>query len=320
MLAARLRDLNAAALAERWDGNLNISIGDSRQAVRCFLKAEQLYEADRGPRPKDMFEAILGHGIALRLLGRPDESAAQLARALAFDPDDPRSQVRYYANIGALYFYTDRELRRTHWQTALAIANRAGIADLAVHMDLDLASLDILDGRIDDARGRLDRLIALTTERRYENSLMRALVMSSGLDLASGWPESALARLDEARRLGYAHDAGRRLWKIHANSATAYETLGDLERVYHEDRTMLAVLKAVAWERRIALAPANLILRTRSHSRYERLTRLSEGIPPEARKAVDTILRAVDTGTPISGTFPQEHLRELPQGPRFIAV
>jgi tetratricopeptide (TPR) repeat protein len=320
MLANKARDRRCAALTERWDGDLNIAAGDIGQALECFESAQALYQMEPESSGDNVFEAIMGQGIALRLLGQTDKSAELMAHALSINPGDARSQIRYHANYGALFFYTDRKLRRRHWQQALQIAKRSKLDDFIVHMELDLASLDILDDQLADASGRLERLIALTTERHQENSLMRALVMASCVDLVERWPDSALARLDEARRLGYAHDVGRRLWKIHTNSATAYEVKGDLDRAYQEDRRMLAVLKAVSWERRIALAPANLLLRSRSYPDDVRFQALVSAIPAEARAAAERILVAIDTGEPLSGQFPQEHYHDLQNHKRFVAI
>lgn len=320
LLAARNRDAAFVALAERWDGDFNIQSGDSEQAVQCFQRAEKLYESLPDSSSRDRYEALLGHAIALRLLGKPEESAKLLTRALAVDPDDPRSQIRYNANLGALYFYSDPNLRRHYWENAFDIARQANIEELAVHMDLDLASLDVIDRRISSARQRLDGLIEASSERRFENSLMRALVMMSAVDLIEGWPDSALGRLDEARRLGYVHHAGKRLWKIHANSATAHEMRGDLDRAYQEDRQMVGVLKAVAWERRIALAPANLLLRAHDNPDDNRFSALVDQLHPEALEAATSIARALGDGVPLLGQFPLEHAHIISGRLRFVIV
>ena len=144
--------------------------------------------------------------------------------------------------------------------------------------------------------------------------------MTSCLDLIDGVPEAALAFLDEARRLGYAHDVGRRLWKVHANSACAHEMLGDPDRAYHEDRQVVAVLKAVAWERRIGLAPANLLLRAQREAGSPRYSVLTAAIPSEACDAGNAILAATENKTPLCGRFPQEHLFTLNGRMRFVAT
>lgn len=320
MLAAKSRNRTAAALAERWDGDFNISIGDPTEAIYRFRAAQAIYAGHNEMSTSDRFEAALGEAIALRLVGKTEESEVKLSQALSLDAANPRSQIRYHANYGALFFYTDPTMRREHWFKALDIAKQAKLEDLAVHMELDLASLDILDRHLGDARGRLDRLAAVAAERRFENSLMRALIMTSGLDLVEGGPEAALANLDEARRLGYAHDARRRLWKVHANSANAYEMLGMKDRAIHEDRCMVAVLKAVAWERRIALAPTNLVMRIKSSYADKFHETLAASISEEVKAVIDKVLESVASGMPLSGRFPQEHLFEIAGRWRFIAV
>ncbi|MEA2998627.1 MAG: eukaryotic-like serine/threonine-protein kinase [Sphingomonadales bacterium] len=318
MLSERLGDVAGSAMALRWEGDLWIAQGEDRQAVDCYREAERLYS--RTPtRVVDLFQTVLGQGIALRLLGETDQSAAELQRALALSPDDPFAQIRYHANYGALFFYSDAGKRRKHWEEALSIAERAGFEDLQVHMDGDVAGLDIMEDR-PDVRARVERLMEVAVHRRLDDSLVRALIMASAIDLLEGKPDAALSRLDEARRLGYANDTKRRLWKIHANSAIAHEEKGDLDRAYEEDRVMLGVLSAVAWERRIALAPANITLRARDHPTEARYDALSRSIGSAARPSVDAILAAVDTETPLIGRFPQEHLRRFRHGPRFIAV
>ncbi|HEX8238268.1 MAG TPA: AAA family ATPase [Allosphingosinicella sp.] len=316
MLAERSRDRASAALAECWEGNLGIALGDNDAAVERFEAAERLYRTARAGSG-DLFPVVLGKGIALRLLGRGESSAAELDRAIALMPDNPRAQVRYHANYGALFFYSDPKLRREHWEHAFSIAQENGLEDLAIHMDLDVASLDILDGT-EGARERIERLIDQTTKRHFEDQLMRALVMGSAVDLVENEPRSALLRLEEARRVGYANDARRRLWKVHMNSATAYELLGERKLATHEQRTMLGVLTAVAWERRIVLAPGNIVLRAEEGEAAAGA--LLSLIPPGARESLNRVIEAVASGAPLTGRFPQEHLRSLPCGRRFVAL
>jgi hypothetical protein len=187
-------------------------------------------------------------------------------------------------------------------------------------MDVDVLSLDILDGRLDEARAKAQRLVETASQRRFENSLTRALLMGSALDLIDGWPEAALAALGEARRLGYAHDSRRRLWKIHANSANAYEMLGDLERTRNEDQQMLRVLTEVAGERRIALAPANLLLRARRYAQDVGYRRLAAEMPPDARAAAEGVLGGLTSPAARGKLFPREHLKRLADQERFVAI
>ena len=55
MLAAKAKDIETAALAEQWHGNLNIAVGDPAQASECFRDAQSFMQA----RPANIARSCL---------------------------------------------------------------------------------------------------------------------------------------------------------------------------------------------------------------------------------------------------------------------
>lgn len=82
---------------------------------------------------------------------------------------------------------------------------------------------------------------------------------------------------------------------------------------------MASSLKAVAWEHRIALAPAHLMMRARDYADAKFLSLMS-ALPDEAHRAAASMISAIDRKTAIQGRFPQEFMCKLGMVNRFICV
>ena len=320
MLSEQTNDALAKARASRWHGDHAIQSGRNEEAADAYKTAEALYSALSSDQKDETFEATLGRAIALRLTNCDADAFKKLEEARKLAGRDARRQVRYHANYGAMFMYSDTAKRWKHWSRGREIACEAGLSELCVHMRLDLASLDIVEGRYAKAEAAVSELVEETSRRRYEGLLTRALIMEAVLHLLAARAEAALLSLEEARQLGYAHETGRRLWKIHANSATAFELLGKYELMAEEDRRMADMLPLVGWERRRALAPANVVLRTRHFDDTEVLAYRDFDLPSEALNAAEHIVDAVDQGVPLTGQFPHEHLKQIGLHKRFVLV
>lgn len=319
MLARKRGDRSTLALTFLWQGTYHIQTGEIESAEFAFKQSETQYRALDNPPRKDVFDATLGRAIAMRLLGR-DKALEALEEACQLAGNDPDMLVRYHANYGALHMYSSPSLRRKHWEAACVIAQENELRDKHVHMRLDLASLDIIEERYDRARTELPELIEESSRRRYEGSLTRALIMEAALYLVAECPEAAMTSLDQARRLGFLHETGRRMWKIHANSALAHEMMGCFDLMADEDRLVLEASQHVGWERRNALAPANILLRAHDTNTPVSLDDVIALLPSETFAAAEKIIEAVNFGKPLIGMFPQEHLRTLCGRKRFLIV
>jgi len=314
MIATRLRDSRYKARAILWHGNLHNQRGEDIQARERYQEALNLLENSNQPDRRDLVDAYLGLGIALRMVDEKKQSEAILKKTSELAPDDPIIQIRYHANIGALYFYDDIQQRRHHWQTAHDLAAQAGEEELQIHMAVDLASIDILEDRLEEAWQQLGLAAEQAEKLGLDNSMTRIRVLFSTMALLEEQPKEALIHLAEAERLGYAYQAGRRLWKIHANAATAHEMMEKMEPCYDQDRKVLAVLTKIIGERRIGISTANIILRSRKDSRFSHLV---DQLSLEARQLGEKLVRAVETEMS-GGIFPREHFKRIGRLDRFV--
>jgi tetratricopeptide (TPR) repeat protein len=237
------------------------------------------------------------------------------------------TQVR--ANFGATFFQTDWDETRHHWQRAARIAKRHDLTDRYVHSIIDLAHLDLLEDKTEEASRALEEALALTRDYGFENSELRSLLNLGCVSLMRGEPAQALDLLREADRLGIRHEIGRRLWRVRANMATTYFVLGDVERSAASDRITMHSMSyidgaaalpgepLVVGGTRFMLALANIALRSgKSEAHRELLTLMHPSVLRSARElATGVVEDNLDSLPGLRG----RHCKQI-GGERFFVV
>ena len=316
-LARRAGDLDALAFSHRQNGHYQIQAQNPKQARDAFIEARNAYNKLETSSDADRFEALMGYAIALRLL-KDDRAGEALEEARRLAADRPERLIRYHANYGALFLYSDPALRREHWQRAHTIATEAGLVEKSMHHRLDVLSLDLIEGDYARVRKALPAALEEAQRRRFDGWVMKILIMEGCLDLIDGFPEKALRTFEEARRIGFENEAKRRIWRVHANIATTNEIMGDFEAMAEADRHLLKVSNVVGWEKRNALAPANIVMRAGAPDHAPVYRPLCDQLEHTARNAANLIVKAVRERRSLTGQFPQEHLRTINGVERFI--
>ena len=315
MIARRLHDDARLNQVGYWEGNMHIQRGNDSKALDIFNKLTESIDFEKpSGNNSDTVKIMLGLAISQRLVGHKAESANTLESALKLDPDNPVTQIRVNANAGAIHFYDSRKSRRQYWTKAFVVADKNDLIEHKIHMQLDLASIDILDGEFSDAKNRLHEAIDKCREMGFENSLMRGLIMLSSVDLIERNYNVALDRLDHAIRIGYAHSIRRRLWKVHANRATAFEMLGLLDNSCKEDFNVRKNLPELSAEKRVSICLGNIALRANAHDNHKTFFgTLSEELQSIGTKRAEQSLEPSE-----SSLFPYEHVKKVGGQNRYI--
>lgn len=313
MLAERHRDhLAKAVLRGQW-GQLLLERGREEEALQKHLESENLFrQLPSAQARRKRAENLIRLAIARRHTGEPDKSRHALDEAVAQVPQSVSIRVKRLANLGALYFYTDRTARRRHWQSAYDLAAAENREELRIHMALDLVNLDILEDSA--AVERLDDALDSALRHGLANSVMRAYILKSGLNLLEGELTAAAAVLAKAEQLAIAYSIDRRAWKIYGNMATVYEFMGDLERCYFYDRRAADALFDGRADRRADICLGNIGLRAETSRLHAQLLTI---LPPSKVETARQLATAAQTpGT--KSFFPAEHCKRIWGARRYL--
>ena len=274
MVARRLKSMSHLIKIKGWEGEMYTQRGEDDKSLAAYDSAVK-YMNDRDyvheMSNAEKAEIYIGLAISQRLNGEHEKSLESLLMVRKNYPDEPLITVRVEANLGALYFYTDRKERRGHWQRGYEIAKEANLRDNMLHMILDLASLDLLDDEFEHLQERLDIALKETNAAGLENSLMRGLIMQSSIDLINGRYQSASECLKQAQSIGYKHSITRRIWKIHGNLASLAEAQENWEESYKQDLAVIKKIPQLRAERRVCVSLGNIALRATESSLHKEL-------------------------------------------------
>jgi len=330
LVARHLRDTRSAGRFRYHYGQMLFERNRVEAAAKEHIEAERLAASTKGAR-SDGSRALnlVRLAICERQLGKHEISLSTLRRALSHRGEMRWNLlVRVLSNYGAAFLYSDWKRVRKFWERALSVAKRHSLDERVVHTLIDVGYLDLLEGKLEAARSRLEQAGRIAESKRYENSLLRVNLNLACLDLEEGEFESALRRLLNAEELAILHMIGRRLWRIRANLATTYEAMGDLKRSYIRDRSVIETLgkthnsdgpkknMSSLVKKREILAISNIRLRANSLSTHKDLLL---GLEPELHRAASEIAEGVTSGH--LETLPSnfgKHCRSISNRLRFI--
>ena len=180
-------------VAERRSGDLQAAIPRIEEALDVFV--------DRGV---PSYAAQAAATLSLIHLDRADAAAAAvaLARVKVDDVQDPLRRAALLAAAGRLAFYRgELEAARSQMDEARLLREQAGARSWVIESELDLAQLDLAEGRLDRASSSATRL---ATAALAEDELADAA--RGHLLLATSWllrrePANALPVLSRAAEL-----------------------------------------------------------------------------------------------------------------------
>lgn len=332
MLAQRLRDPAAEADVTFRFGLMLLERDQVWDAARQHRQVEEYYARTPGrERAPERSSNMIRLAICHRAAGDIERCMGYLRLALRLSPPASWSVLSsFLANAGGACFFRDWERVRRLWTRALRVAERHGLKDRVAHHLVDLAHLDLLEDRLDDARERLERASRIGEENGLENLLLRTHLNSACVELMEGRPDLARFHLDEAEHIGTIHLVGRRIWRVWSNRATAEEAAGEPKLAYMYDRRALhAVLPGL--ERKVSelgeaglfvsrdiLAVGNVCLRA-AQSEYH--AALAQTLPDVLRVAGERMSGALLTnnGDSIPGLL-GGHAKRIADHPRFVVT
>jgi tetratricopeptide (TPR) repeat protein len=309
MLAEKLRDNSLRATLLMFQGRREFNRDRAAESLKYHEAAESMFAAVEQTEEVNRRRAqnLVRLAISQRSNGEREESRRTLLHAMQVRRGvDWSLATNVRANFGATFFQIDWEQTRRHWQRAVRIAKRRGLADRYVHSLVDLAHLDLLEDKTEQAARQLEEALALSRDYGLENTELRCLLNLGCLALMRDEPTQALDLLREADRLGMRHEIGRRLWRVRANMATAYYALQDVERSAAADRITLHAMSyaeadtpppggaLVVGGTRFMLALANIALRAEQSESHRGLLELMQ---PSVRQAALEMAAAVTEGT-----------------------
>jgi tetratricopeptide (TPR) repeat protein len=309
MLAEKLRDSALRATLLMFQGRREFNRDRAAESLKYHEAAETMFTAVEQTEEVNRRRAqnLVRLAISQRSNGAREESRRTLLRAMQVRRwVDWSLATNVRANFGATFFQTDWEQTRRHWQRAVKIAKRRGLADRYVHSLVDVAHLDLLEDKAEQAARQLEEALALSRDYGFENTELRCLLNLGCLALMRDEPAQALDLLREADRLGMRHEIGRRLWRVRANMATAYFALQDAGRSAAADRITMQSMSYVEGEAtppggalvvggtRFMLALANIALRAEESEAHRGLLEIMQ---PSVRQAAREMAAAVSEGT-----------------------
>jgi tetratricopeptide (TPR) repeat protein len=253
-LAAQLDDPIALGTMLSMRGRMLFERNQIDRAIKMHAEAEQVFGSncasiDRKIRANNLIRLA----IAQRSLGLINESVGTLATALKYRPRGHGKWKLYFkilGNLGAAFLYENWRLVRRFWSRRRLVAESKGLPP-RYRLDIGLAYLDLLEGNPKEAISVLDRAESSASELGLDSKLIRILLNKASCALVLGRPKVALASLREAERLCFTHYVRRRLWRVEASMANAYEYNRDMDKCYACDHRAVRILleRAVAEKR-----------------------------------------------------------------------
>jgi tetratricopeptide (TPR) repeat protein len=306
MLAEKLHNKTLRATLLMFHGRREFNRDNAAEALKFHEAAENIFITVDLVEEVNRQRALnlVRLAIAQRSTGEREKSRRTLLRAMSVRQGvDWALATQVRANFGATFFQTDWGETRRHWQRAVRIAKQHGLADRYVHSLIDVAHLNLLEDKPEEASPALEEALALSRDYGFENSELRCLLNLGCLALMQGELSQALELLREADRLGMRHEIGRRLWRVRANMATAYFVLSEVERSAVTDRITMHSMPYVEGETappgetlsvggtRFMLALANIALRAeKSEAHRELLLLMHPSVQQSARELARGII------------------------------
>jgi tetratricopeptide (TPR) repeat protein len=249
MLSERLGDKASSASLIAMEGRLLFERNDIVGALQAHEKAEGMFAILSKEESSDRADNLVRLAICQRQLGRIDDSLRTLRRALKHRVRLDWTLVnKVRSNTGAAYLLTDWNKVRHHWERQLRSARTHGLIPRQAHALAGLSFINLFDGRQSEGRRQAEEALEIAKAQGLDNTRVRCdlnLAVSSLMDRNI---DGALNYLYEAESLAIKHQIDRRLWRVYANFATAYELIGQPEKAKARDLQTVTSLKADTWE------------------------------------------------------------------------
>ncbi|HJW94465.1 MAG TPA: restriction endonuclease [Thermoanaerobaculia bacterium] len=290
------------------------------ESVRAHKEAEKLYASLGGDAIAPRAQNLLRLGITQRSQNHSKQAVAtfhDVHRMIRGTNSDLLIHVTL--NIGAVYLVSDLFRVARYWRAALNMAMRANLMERRIHAMIDLGYLELLLGNDDAAAVHLATGFDLARDLELENSAMRSASNLACLHLIRGDTARALELLSYAEEIGIRLQIGRRLWRIRANLATAYEASGDLKQAYIIDSRLIEgfdLVRAFTEGQTHNIPVLNIFLRSHDSELHRALWKT---LPLAARKLAATVIRFTRSGLNLQllGAL-RSRLRTIAGKPRFI--
>lgn len=249
MLSERLGDHAGSASLIAMEGRLLFERNDIVGALQAHEKAEGMFAVLSKEESLDRADNLVRLAICQRQLGQIDDSLRTLRQALKHRVRLDWTLVnKVRSNTGAAYLLTDWNKVRHHWERQLRSARTHGLIPRQAHALAGLSFINLFDGRQSEGRRQAEQALEIAKAQGLDNTRVRCdlnLAVSSLMDRNM---DGALNYLYEAESLAIKHQIDRRLWRVYANFATAYELIGQAEKAKARDLQTVTSLKADTWE------------------------------------------------------------------------
>lgn len=164
-----------------------------------------------------------------------------MRKALALRQPGQRLIIaRILANAGALYLHSDLELTRLYWQRGYDFMKVCDIPGYLAEFSINIGHLDILEGRFKSAEEHLEEGKKIAEKHYLMGQRIRYLIHKGCLAMLQGAMPESIVYFEKAFNYASMGEDFRRIWRIRANLATAYEMKGDIREAARYDE--LAVL------------------------------------------------------------------------------
>lgn len=148
--------------------------------------------------------------------------------------------ARILANAGALYLHSDLGLTRLYWQRGYDFMKVCDIPGYLAEFSINLGHLDILENRFKSAEEHLEEGQKIAEKHHLMGEKIRYLIHKGCLALLQGATSESIVYFEKAFNYASMGEHFRRIWRIRANLAAAYEMKGDIREAARYDE--LAVL------------------------------------------------------------------------------
>ncbi len=187
-------------------GGLFAAQGNYAAALKSQQEAVNIYQ-QLADRPYLTMAALAGYGHTLSAVGREDEGRKSLEEALKLAPTAKNDAVTAETLnfLGDSYFYAgDYSNARQQYEKALQLATKSNSREQVVLAKLDLAKLDVVQGKPQAAVGALKKIqqdadtMGLKADSvRAAIYLGEALLATNQADAARGVLDNAVARAEK---------------------------------------------------------------------------------------------------------------------------
>ena len=321
LIAGRLKENHCAARLMYFEGRMWFERNCAAKAIALHEEAEHLFSDLGFGNEKARAENLVRHAICLRKAGRIGESLAYLWRAARIRPPGDWLLInKIRNNFGAAYLGSDWSKVRFHWEKQIGSAERRGLLARKVHGLASLSFIDLFEGHLDAGFSKACEALEMAERLRLDNQIVRLCLDLGVHSIQIGNTAAALSYLLKAEALAIRHGIGRRLWRVTANLATAYELIGSSEKASARDlqtiRQLTGGLSEAVLSGRELLPVVNIILRERSETDSEILLKsIQRPVTVTARNYALVVTKHRKAELP---TLLGNYCVDLNVGPRFL--